>query len=185
MKLFITIWAIWFISEILLNRLLRSGTNNIKNYDRGSLRIIWITIGVANSLGIIFTIIFKIPISNFPIVPYLGLLTIIIGMILRFISIWTLGRLFTVDVAIQDNHKIKTDGVYRLIRHPSYSGSILSFIGFGISLNSWISLLIISILIIVAMLNRVKIEEALLIKQFGTDYSDYMKRTYRLIPWIY
>ena len=185
MTIFIIIWSIWFVSEVLLNRLLRSDDHDKKGQDKGSIRIIWITIGIANSLGIIFSIFFKIPISNLLIVPYFGLLLIIVGMILRFIAIWSLGRLFTVDVTIRDNHNIKKDGIYRIIRHPSYSGSLLSFIGFGVSLNNWISLLIISILITIAMLNRIKIEERLLKGQFGLDYLDYMKRTYRLIPWLY
>jgi protein-S-isoprenylcysteine O-methyltransferase Ste14 len=165
--------------------LFRSGKNDKKDEDKGSIRIIWITIGIANSLGIISFVFFNIPISNLLIIPYFGLFMIIVGMMLRFISIWSLGRLFTVDVTIRDNHKIKKDGIYRIIRHPSYSGSLLSFIGFGISLNNWISLLIISTLVTIAFLYRIKIEERLLIDQFGSDYSDYMKRTYRLIPWIY
>lgn len=185
MVIFIIVWSIWFISEILLNRFLRSG-NNIKNdQDRGTIRIIWITIGIANSLGIIFTIYLRASICNNLIIPYAGLFLIVLGMILRFISIWTLGRLFTVDITILAEHTIKKDGVYRIIRHPSYLGSILSFIGFGISLNNWISLLVISIPVLIAMLNRINIEERLLINQFKGEYLDYMKKTYRLIPWIY
>ncbi|MCX6233343.1 MAG: isoprenylcysteine carboxylmethyltransferase family protein [Bacteroidetes bacterium] len=185
MVIFIIIWSVWLISEILLNRLLRSGNTDKKDQDKGSMRIIWITIGVANSLGIVFSVFFHIPISNLVIIPFFGLFLIIVGMVFRFIAIWSLGRLFTVDVTIRANHKIKKDGVYRIIRHPSYSGSLLSFIGFGISLNNWISLIIIGILVTFAMLNRIKIEERLLIAQFGEDYLDYMKRIYRLIPWIY
>jgi protein-S-isoprenylcysteine O-methyltransferase Ste14 len=185
MVIFITIWSIWFASELFLNRILRSGANDKKSYDKGSLRIIWITIGVANSLGVLFTFLFKIPISNLPAVPYLGLLIIVIGMIIRFISIWSLGKFFTVDVTIRDNHKIKSDGIYKFIRHPSYSGSILSFIGFGISLNNRLSLTIIIVLIIVAMLNRIRIEEKILTDQFGEAYLDYKKKTYCLVPWVY
>jgi protein-S-isoprenylcysteine O-methyltransferase Ste14 len=96
----------------------------------------------------------------------------------RFFSILTLGRLFTVDVKIRDEHIIKKTGVYRVIRHPSNSGSILSFIGFGISLNNLISLVIICVPVIIAMLNRIKIEERLLIDEFGSEYLDYMKKTY-------
>ena len=92
---------------------------------------------------------------------------------------------FTVDVTIRDDHKIKKDGLYRLIRHPSYSGSILSFIGFGISLNNWISLFIISLPVIFAMIHRIKVEEKLLVARFGKEYVDYMRKTFRLIPWIY
>ena len=185
MIIFIITWSFWFISEILLNRLMHSGKTDKKKLDKGSIRIIWITIGLANSLGIIFTVFFKVPISKSLIIPYTGLALIIAGMIIRFVSIWSLGRMFTVDVTILKDHKLKKDGVYSIIRHPSYMGSLLSFIGFGISLNNWISLAIITILITVAMLYRIKIEEKLLISQFGSEYSEYMKRTSRLIPFIY
>jgi protein-S-isoprenylcysteine O-methyltransferase Ste14 len=96
-----------------------------------------------------------------------------------------LGRLFTVDVTIRDNHQIKKDGVYRFIRHPSYSGSLLSFIGFGISLNNWLSLISVIALITIALVRRISIEEKVLTNQFGADYLEYKRRTYRMIPWIY
>ena len=183
--IFIIVWSIWFISEILLNIILRSGKNDKKDKDKGTIRIIWISIAIANTLGILFSIFFRIPISNLLIVPYYGLILIVVGMIIRFISIWSLGKFFTVDVTIRENHTIKKDGIYRIIRHPSYSGSILSFIGFGITLNNWMSLIIITVLITYAMLNRIKIEESALIDQFGEDYLIYMKNTCRIIPWIY
>jgi protein-S-isoprenylcysteine O-methyltransferase Ste14 len=183
--IFIIIWSLWFISEILLNRLFRSGIGDKMGQDRGTIRIIWITIVVANSLGIISAVFIRILISRFVIVPYIGLVLIIFGMIFRFISILSLGKLFTVDVTIRNNHKLKKTGIYHIIRHPSYLGSILSFIGFGISLNNWISLLIISIMVTIAMLNRIKVEERMLTEQFGKEYLEYMKKTYCLFPWIY
>jgi protein-S-isoprenylcysteine O-methyltransferase Ste14 len=185
MTIFIIIWSIWFLSEILLNRLFHSGKADKKNLDKGTIKIIWITIGIANSLGILSTIFILLPISRNLLIPYMGLILIVSGMIFRFISILSLGRFFTVDITIRNNHKIKKDGVYRLIRHPSYTGSILSFIGFGISLNNWISLLIICLPVIFAMLNRIKIEEKLLVDQFGIEYTNYIKKTFRLVPWIY
>lgn len=185
MKIFTIIWSIWFASEILLHRLLRSGSNDEKDQDKGSLRFIWIMIALAISLGVIFSINFRIPISNGFFIPYFGLFIIISGMVLRFISIRTLGKLFTVDVTIRTDHKLKKDGVYRRIRHPAYSGSLLSFIGFGLSLNNWLSLSFVTILITIAFLHRIKIEEKLLTDKFGADYLDYKRKTYRLIPWIY
>ena len=185
MIIFISVWVAWFISEILLNRLLRSGKGDKKGLDKKTIRIIWITIGIANSTGIFVSIFSRIPISNSLTIPYIGLLIIITGMIIRFVSVWSLGRLFTVDVTIREDHKIKKDGIYKFIRHPSYSGSILSFIGFGLTLNNWISLIIISVLITVAMSYRINIEEKLLLAEFGPEYSEYMKKTRRLIPWVY
>jgi protein-S-isoprenylcysteine O-methyltransferase Ste14 len=183
--IFWIIWVIWCASEILLNRILHSGSGDKKDQDQGSIRIIWIMIALAISLGIIFSAKIMVPISNLLLFPYIGLIIIIVGMIFRFISIWTLGRLFTVDVTIRENHKIKKDGVYKIIRHPSYSGSLLSFIGFGISLNNWLSLIIVTVLITIALVHRINIEEKILTEQFGSDYLNYKENTYRLIPWIY
>lgn len=185
MIIFIIIWVIWFISEILLNRLFRSGNYGKKNLDRGSIRIIWITIGIANTLGILSVVFLKAPLSHQPMIQFLGLLLIVAGIIIRFIAVFSLRRFFTVDVTILDDHAVKMDGMYKLIRHPSYLGSLISFLGFGISLNNWISLIVILIPVTIAMLYRIRIEERLLTEHFGPEYSDYMIKTYRLIPWIY
>jgi protein-S-isoprenylcysteine O-methyltransferase Ste14 len=185
MIIFWIVWIIWFTSEILLNRLMRSGSGDKKDQDKGSLKFVWIMIALAISSGIILAANTRIPVSNLQMLPYIGLVIVILGMILRFISVWTLGRLFTVDVTIRENHKIKKDGVYKIIRHPSYTGSLLSFVGFGISLNNWLSMIAVIILITVAFLYRINIEEKILIDQFGDDYLDYKKSTYYLIPWIY
>ncbi len=185
MVISIIIWSAWFLSEILLTRLLRSGVSDLKNQDKGSIRIIWITIGIANTAGILASLYLKAPISASWVITYIGLSVIVLGMLIRFFSIRSLGRFFTVDVTIRKDHKLKTDGIYQVVRHPSYTGSLLSFIGFGISINNWISVIVITILVAMAMLYRISIEEKLLMKQFGAEYSDYRKKTCRLIPWIY
>ena len=185
MILFISVWAIWFISEILLNRLFRSGRHDKKGLDRDSIRIIWITIGFANIAAILFANIDLFPIGKTLMIPYIGLFLIITGMIIRFMAIYSLGRFFTVDLTIKENHEIKTDGLYKIIRHLSYSGSLLSFLGFGLSLNDWISSVVITIPVTIAFIYRIRIEEKLLADRFGSGYIDYMKNTYRLIPWIY
>jgi len=185
MVLFYAIWVLWFLSEILLNRLLRSGKSDRKGVDKGSIRIIWITIGIANTSGILAAIFLKLPISQTLLIPLLGLALIVLGMILRFAAIWSLGRFFTVDVTIRENHIVKQSGLYKAIRHPSYLGSLLSFIGFGFSLNNWVSVVLITVLLTWAMLHRIAIEEKVLVKQFGEEYISYMKHSRRLIPWIY
>lgn len=185
MMLFYVVWSLWFISEILLNRILRAKKSDKQGVDKGSIRMIWITIGIANTVGILSAIFLKLPISSFPYTAYLGLAIILLGMIIRLIAVWSLGRYFTVDVTIREDHRIKKNGMYKLIRHPSYLGSILSFIGFGVSLNNWISLVVITVLIIWAMFHRIAIEEKALVDEFGKEYREYMGSTYRLIPWIY
>jgi protein-S-isoprenylcysteine O-methyltransferase Ste14 len=185
MTIFIITWSLWFISEIALNRLFRSKNLDKKDLDKGSTRMIWRIVGIANTLTIIFAIFTKFQISHSSFIPYLGLFIIILGMLIRISSIIYLGRFFTVDVTIHGNHRIIQTGIYKFIRHPSYLGAIISFIGYGISLNNWFSLIIISIMFTGAMIYRINIEEKVLIKSFGIEYSNYMKKTYRLIPWLY
>lgn len=185
MRIFIIVQSLWFISEIALNRLFRSDQGDQKDRDKGSIRIIWITIGLAVSLGVVLSRFFIMPISRHMTVPYVGLFLILTGMAIRFYAIWTLGRFFTVDVTIRDQHIIIKKGLYRTIRHPSYLGSLVSFVGFGLSLNNWMSLGIIVISVSLAMLHRMKVEEEALIDQFGSDYLEYKRGTYRLLPFIY
>lgn len=185
MIVFIFIWSICPLSEILLNLLTRSGKKDKKGQDKETLRIIWITISIAMAAGSIVHAYSPAPIINSMIIPYIGLGLIVFGMVFRFSAIWSLGKMFTVDVTIRENHKIKKDGLYKILRHPAYSGMILSFIGFGFSVNNWISLLIVAIPVISVMIFRIKTEEKMLLKQFGDEYSNYMKATYRLLPWIF
>jgi protein-S-isoprenylcysteine O-methyltransferase Ste14 len=139
MTSFILIWALWFLSEILTNRLLRSGKVESKESDKGSIHVIWMTIGAANTAGILLVIFLPLPYGYSMVPAYSGLALIVIGMCIRFLSIRALGPFFTVNVAIHSDHRLKTDGIYRLVRHPSYSGSLVSFLGFGLSLNNWLS----------------------------------------------
>ena len=101
---------------------------------------------------------------------------------MRWIAILTLGRLFTVDVAIQANHAVVQSGLYRLVRHPSYSGLLLAFLGLGISFGNWMSILVLMVPIFLAVLNRVRKEEHALIAALGSEYVEYCSRTKRFIP---
>ena len=183
--IFYITYLAWFMAEIFLNRYFRSGSEDIKDRDKGSLRIIWITIGMANSLALLSAIFIRFPVSSSAMLPYSGLFMILSGMVLRFFAIGTLGRFFTVDVTIRQGHSLKMDGLYRYIRHPSYSGMLISFYGFGLSLNNWLSLAFADIPVTMVMIYRINIEERLLEKQFGDEYAAYKKRSWRLIPWIF
>jgi len=184
MNMFIMIYAIWFFSEVILSLLLRSKNKGFKSKDNNTLKIIWLLIFIAIFLAVYATN-FNFSIANSAIINYVGLLFICIGVVLRFAVIVNLGKFFTVDVTIKDNHKLKTNGFYRYLRHPSYTASLLSFIGFGISLNNWISLMLIIGLVLIGFLIRIKIEEKVLINYFGTEYLNYKKHTQKIIPFIY
>jgi len=91
----------------------------------------------------------------------------------------------TVNVTIGEDHQLIQQGLYRYIRHPSYSGSLLSFFGLGMALGSWLSFLIIFFPILCSFLYRISVEEEALSNSFGSRYEDYRRKTRRLIPLVY
>lgn len=178
-------YAIWFLSELLLNRFLRSKTDDQQNSDRSSLGMIWLTIIICITLAVIISTKFSAPIGQFDTVAFVGISLIWFGIILRMIVIYSLGRFFTVDVTIRQDHQLKKNGLYSYLRHPSYSASLISFLGFGLSRNNWISLLVVFIPVLFVFVWRIKVEERVLIKQFGDEYLTYRKSTSALIPFIF
>ena len=186
MNLIFTItYFIWLISEVTLNRLLRSKSTDKQNADKNSLITIWLTVVSAIFLSVFISIKLHLPIFSNHTFRYAGLAVIFAGIVLRIAAIITLGRFFTVDVTIRKDHQLKKDGLYKYLRHPSYFASLLSFVGFGISLNNWLSLTLVTVSVIIVFINRIKIEEKILIEQFGTEYLQYKKTTNGLIPFIY
>ena len=173
------------LTEILLNRLLRSKKTDRQNEDKNSISIIWITIVVAVTLAVLISKTVYLPIYSNPTLQYIGVVVIFIGIIIRLFAVFTLGPFFTVDVTIRQDHKLKKDGLYKYLRHPSYFASLVSFVGMGWTFNNWLSLLVLVVPILIAFINRIKIEEKLLIQHFGPEYTEYKKTTRGLIPFIY
>ncbi len=185
MNIFIIIWTSWFLSEIFLHRIFRSTNNRQKSTDKVSLKLVWLTITFSILLGIVSMIFLQKATIKLQVISYLGLILIVIGMAIRLLAIKTLGRFFTVNIGIEHEHRVIKNGLYKYIRHPSYTGSLLSFLGFGLSLNNWISLAIVFIPVFSSFVYRINVEENLLLTQFGTVYKDYIKQTKRLLPFIY
>ncbi len=100
-------------------------------------------------------------------------------------AICTLKKYFTVDVAIFEDHKIVKKGLYKFIRHPAYAGSLISFFGLGWALGNWVSFIIIFFPVLFAFIRRINVEEEVLVSSIGEEYTEYMRKTKRLIPKIY
>ena len=117
-------------------------------------------------------------------VRWVGVFLYLTGGAFRIWPIFVLGRRFSGLVAIQPGHELVTDGVYRIIRHPSYLGMLILMFGWALSFRSGVGV-ILAALIIPPILARIRSEEALLRTQFGEQYEAYCRRTSRLIPGIY
>jgi protein-S-isoprenylcysteine O-methyltransferase Ste14 len=88
-------------------------------------------------------------------------------------------------VAIHANQTLRKTGLYRWVRHPSYSGMLVIFAAIGLSQRNWVSLAVMLIFPTAALLYRIHVEELALGEAFGDDYARYRQSTFRLIPGIY
>ena len=117
-------------------------------------------------------------------VRYLGLVICMVGSIIRIAAVFVLGHRFSGVVAIQPDHKLKTDGLYKNVRHPSYAGLLLSMIGWVLVFRSAIGLAL-NVPLFLLLLSRIADEEKFLEAQFGDEYRVYREKTWRLLPFVY
>jgi protein-S-isoprenylcysteine O-methyltransferase Ste14 len=176
---------LWLGSEILLVRFRRSKSSETRR-DSFTLWVLWIAIAVAVGGGRYFS---SLSSGSFGAASdtsrVAGIILIVAGIAARWIAILTLKRHFTVDVAITNNHALVTHGIYRYLRHPAYSGTLLSFCGLGFAFANWISLMLIVVLVSLAFLHRIRVEEKVLLDQFGMEFKRYCSSTKRLIPFVF
>lgn len=115
----------------------------------------------------------------------LGVIVFFSGLALRLWSVRILGRLFTFEIGIRPEHRIIEEGPYRFIRHPSYTGYLLILAGISVAYSSWFLFLTTFLSAVGFLLVRIRQEEKMLLSHFGPAYAEYIKRTKRLIPFLY
>ena len=116
---------------------------------------------------------------------YFGFLLVSFGLLYRWYAVRSLGRYFRVKVSLITNQKLITTGMYANVRHPSYTGLLCYYLGFGLLMQNIYSLLIVVIFPVYVVLNRIQLEEQFLLENFGEAYKTYQKKTYQLIRFIY
>jgi protein-S-isoprenylcysteine O-methyltransferase Ste14 len=113
----------------------------------------------------------------------LGLVVALAGIAFRWYSIARLGRFFTTRVMVAPDQTVVDTGPYRLVRHPSYTGALLTVFGVLLSNANWLTLACF-LLAIPGFAYRISVEEKALAGGLGQPYRDYMRRTKRLIPYV-
>ncbi len=179
-------------SFIIIERLLRKGPKaksmEKTPYDKGSTNFIAFALVISCILVFIAPVMnyYKFGSFNLSITfNLIGILIMVSGLSERVIAALTLGRFYTKTLRTTKNHKIISHGVYKYIRNPGYLGVISLLIGAGISISNIYSIIIISLSVLVSYIYRIRIEERMMIDNFGDEYKDYLKRTKRLLPFIY
>lgn len=115
---------------------------------------------------------------------WLGIALYVVGGALRLWPVFVLGHRFSGLVAIQPEHKLVTEGMYGVIRHPSYLGLLVNSLGWGLAFRSGVGVLL-TVVLLPLLVARIRAEEALLRAHFGDEYEAYRGRTSRLIPGVY
>lgn len=182
-------WAVlylWAGSEFFLGwRLTRRKSKDTVDRDAGSKWIliasIWGGIAIGNGLAAaVPSLAFR---QDRLLLFWLGIALAVLGIALRFYSIWYLGQSFTCEVATRPDHSVVDTGPYRRLRHPSYTGGLLTVFGLMVCLTN--PLAFAGFVVAVAgYANRIRVEERVLAHELGEPYRQYMRRTKRLIPFV-
>ncbi len=114
-----------------------------------------------------------------------GMVILVVGSVILSASRLQIGRFGGAKIVIEDDHRLVTNGMYRYIRNPQYLGMMLLLFGYALSLGGPFVASITFFGLLWVMRSRIKVEEGLLLSTFEDEYMEYMKRTWRLVPYIY
>ena len=184
-SIFFVVYALWLLSELVIGGIIprsrRHGTP-IRYEDRSSRLLISLSMFISLIIAFLFAAsgIASLPSGAF----YLGIGLMIAGILLRQWSIAVLGRYFSRTVGVQEGQAVVDRGPYRLVRHPAYTGSLLTMVGLGFVLQSWGAVLVLIAFFGAAFGYRIHVEEAVLTSKLGDKYVAYAKKTKRLIPYV-
>jgi protein-S-isoprenylcysteine O-methyltransferase Ste14 len=178
--------ASWILPETIAWRVKRA-TGSAEGRDRGSLTLIVVLWWIGIALD--FLLSFLLPQAAISwkrtSVFFAGIGLMLLGVALRWYSAGILGKYFTFDVAIHGGQPLIEAGPYRYVRHPSYSGALLSLLGFGMALGNWAGLVAALSCLGAAYAYRIPIEGNALTAALGEPYRQYVRRTWRLMPFLF
>jgi protein-S-isoprenylcysteine O-methyltransferase Ste14 len=183
--IFIVTYAAWLLFEIVTGKS-RKSADPTKARDRGSFRFLlaMIWMGLALAFGFCFGLQqAAIPWMRTQLF-FLGITLMWAGIGFRYYAMRVLGRYFTFQVDVHAGQTVIEAGPYHYIRHPSYTGALITVIGIGFVLGNWASLFAVLVCVLVGYAYRIHVEEAALVTSLGEPYREYMRRTARLVPFV-
>lgn len=186
--LFGLLFVAWCATE-LLGPARWQGQGNRKKRDGGSSLVLGLLAGFGTLLFFVFPLV--VPFTNIhekttqATLFFTGAALVLLGGGLRWVAIRTLGANFTGIIMVQENQSIIQSGPYTLIRHPSYAGILLIVLGFGLMSSNWGGCIAITVGMLTGILYRIVVEEKVLRQEFGQQYEVYMRRTKRMIPFVF
>jgi protein-S-isoprenylcysteine O-methyltransferase Ste14 len=177
--------AVWFVGEVLV-ALLTTTWRGGKIQDRGTQIILWVVI--IASVKIDGWMHGFMPVNmpgSYSWLRPLALVVLIVGLVIRAVAIFTLGKAFSANVVTRTGQRLQRSGLYGLVRHPSYLGLELILLAFALHTRIWVCFAVVLIPPTLAVLYRIHVEETALRLAFGAEYEEYSHSTKRLIPGVY
>jgi protein-S-isoprenylcysteine O-methyltransferase Ste14 len=117
---------------------------------------------------------------------------VVLGAVVYVGALWLfrrshkdLGKNWSITLEIRDQHRVVSNGVYALVRHPMYTAFWLMGVGQALLLPNWIAGFAGLVGFSVLFFLRVEKEERMMLQTFGEEYRLYMDRTKRIIPHVY
>ena len=115
----------------------------------------------------------------------LGIIIFMLGSIIFLTSRIHLGRFASGKLKIQEDHKLITTGIYKYVRNPIYFGGLIGVLGMGLAFRSLVVVSVALVLDTYVFIKRILREEELLEAEFGDEFTQYKKKTKRIIPFLY
>jgi protein-S-isoprenylcysteine O-methyltransferase Ste14 len=184
--IFYAVFIIWLVFTFLLEPIItgkESRRTARTREDRGSLLLIYFSVFVSIIVAFGFAGAGITPLPSWLFI--VGILLMLFGIFVREWAVTTLKGYYSPRVSVFEGHKVIDKGPYRLVRHPGYAGSILTMVGIGLAVQSSAAVLLLLVFCGIAYGYRIHVEETALLKELGEEYSKYMSRTKRLIPFIF
>ena len=114
-----------------------------------------------------------------------GLVLMSAGIAIRQWAVAVLGRFFTIDVRVHPGQTVVERGPYRWVRHPSYTGLILTLVGIGLALGNWAALAVVAVVPTTGLVIRIRLEERALLEGLGEPYRRFAASRPHLFPGLW
>lgn len=97
----------------------------------------------------------------------------------------TLGKEWSVAARVVEGHKLATEGPYRFVRHPIYSGMLGMLLATGLVIGNWLALIAAIVIYFIGTVIRIRSEERLLREALGQEFESYARSAPALVPGLY
>lgn len=117
---------------------------------------------------------------HLPWVQGVGAIVLVAATIFTLWARLVLGRMWSSDPMVKSDHRLRTDGPYRITRHPIYTGMLGMMVGSALITGPWVLPILLATLAM--LLSKMQTEERMMRETFGEAYLEYQRRVPRLIP---